>query len=218
MWMLRTISKDYETAYRRYMWFLTQFNDQLGVGGWDNQIPEMAFNFLRDEGLNPQHTLLDIGCGKQRLGRYFVRYLESGNYFGIDISPAAIDTGKEILSEEGLLNKKSHLSVNNNLKFEEFNGMTFDYLLAFSVFTHLKRDQIQESFQNISKIMDDNTAFYFNYNENRPELKASAKSFEYEASELIEMAELSGLCVQSVESDIYKESLIDKPMLRATLM
>src|SRR3979409_2149502 len=59
---------------------------RAAVGGRWEEIGELQFQFLRTHGLEPQHRLLDIGCGSLRGGVRFVSYLDPGNYFGIDIS------------------------------------------------------------------------------------------------------------------------------------
>ena len=56
------------------------------VGGLWDQIGQLQFDFLVANGLRPEHKLLDIGCGSLRGGVKFVRYLQSGHYFGTDLN------------------------------------------------------------------------------------------------------------------------------------
>ena len=57
------------------------------IGGMWEEIGSLQLEFLKNMGLSPSNTLLDIGCGNVRGGRHFIRYVDSGNYTGIDIWP-----------------------------------------------------------------------------------------------------------------------------------
>jgi len=49
-----------------------------GAEAWDRR-GEFQLHFLQQAGLQPQHRLLDIGCGPLRAGQFFIRYLEPEN-------------------------------------------------------------------------------------------------------------------------------------------
>ncbi len=51
---------------------------------------ELQFKFLVGWGLRPGDFLLDVGCGCLRGGVHFVRYLEAGHYFGIDVNSSLL--------------------------------------------------------------------------------------------------------------------------------
>src|ERR1700754_2300552 len=48
---------------------------------------QMQVDYLERHGLKPEHRMLDIGCGNLRAGRLFIDSLDTGNYYGVDISP-----------------------------------------------------------------------------------------------------------------------------------
>ena len=58
--------------------------DMVG-GRWD-EIGRLQFDFLRARGLKPAHRPLDIGCGCLRGGIHAIKYLDAGNYYGLDIN------------------------------------------------------------------------------------------------------------------------------------
>lgn len=45
------------------------------------------FDYPVAAGLQPDHHLLEIGCGNLRAGWRFIDYLDVGHYTGVDISP-----------------------------------------------------------------------------------------------------------------------------------
>jgi hypothetical protein len=63
---------------------------------YDQRVLVLQLDFMIREGLKPHHKLLDIGCGSLRGGVHFIRYLDAGNYVGIDSNIALLDAGYEI--------------------------------------------------------------------------------------------------------------------------
>src|SRR5689334_15595174 len=65
------------------------------VGGLWDELGQLQFDFLVNNGLKPQHYLLDIACGSLRAGVHFIPYLEVGHYLGIDKEEDLIQAGIE---------------------------------------------------------------------------------------------------------------------------
>lgn len=173
--------KNYLDAYSEHTNIRVKQDPHSAVGGLWEKMGQLQFAFLVKYGLEPHHTMLDIGCGTLRGGNRFIRYLNPGNYTGIDISSEAIEYGKKLVREEGLSNKQPRLILgeNKNLKFEEFTGEKFDYLLAQSVFTHLKPEHIEECFKYVGQRMKENSAFFFTFSEANQFTQISRKNFRY---------------------------------------
>jgi SAM-dependent methyltransferase len=107
---------------------------------------------LRSRGLLPTSTLLDIGCGPLRAGIPFIRYLDTGNYFGFDYNMSFITAAERAVSEQGLAAKQPCLVALSDF---ELSGIrrTFDYALAFSVLNHCSPSQRRLFFSNISQCL-----------------------------------------------------------------
>ena len=153
---------EYLAAYAASTDLHARIDPKVAVGGHWEEIGGLQFGFLVLHGLKPHHRLLDVGCGSLRAGRWLVRYLEPGNYTGIDISPVALHEAKRVIRNERLADRNPRLMLGSGrLTFEEFSGQTFDFVLAQSVFTHLTDNLIEECFQHVKKVMTPETAFYF---------------------------------------------------------
>ena len=111
------------------------------VGGLWDEIGSLQLDFLLKSGLKPNHKLLDIGCGCLRGGIHYVKYLQDGNYYGMDINQSLIDAGKIELEEAGLLKRRPNIIVDDKFSFEKFNSK-FDFMISVSVFTHLPINNI----------------------------------------------------------------------------
>jgi SAM-dependent methyltransferase len=134
------------TEINQYYQQLTQEQINAGthrdmVGGMWEEIGRLQFEFLRARGLKPRHRLLDIGCGSLRGGIHAIKYLEAGNYYGLDINPSLIEAGRHEVRLAGLTDKNPHLAVSDRFELGLFHEK-FDYLLALSVFTHLFANHI----------------------------------------------------------------------------
>ena len=194
---------EYLEAYSRHTDLRVETNPKTAVGGMWEEIGQLQFEFLLDKNLQPCHKMLDIGCGTLRGGRHFVKYLNTGNYYGMDISSKAIAYAKQLVQKERLSEKTPHLfiSENKDLKFSEFSGQKFNYILAQSVFTHLKPEHIKECFENIGCIMSDNSAFYFTYQHGEEYKQTSRKGFKYPFSFFESLAEQYGFKLQNCSKE-----------------
>ena len=105
---------------------------------WDRQ-RQFQITFLKAHGLKPHHVLLDFGCGPLRGGIPIIKYLNAGNYHGIDANREALDEAEKELKENELEHKHPTLVHSKNL--ETLNLHTsFDFIWAFSVAIHMPDD------------------------------------------------------------------------------
>jgi SAM-dependent methyltransferase len=195
--------KGYLDAYSEHTDIRVERDPHSAVGGMWEVTGRLQFDFLVNNGLKPHHRLLDIGCGTLRGGRHFIQYLNPRNYSGIDISPKAIEYGQKLVEQEGLSDKKPRLLVSRNkdLKFKEFDGEVFDYVLAQSVFTHLKPEHVEECFQHIGRIMKQESVFFFTYNEAGEFIQTGLKDFRYPFSFFQSLAEKYGFDLKDRSKD-----------------
>ncbi|MBI1730905.1 class I SAM-dependent methyltransferase [Candidatus Acetothermia bacterium] len=186
--------KDYLDAYSDHTDLRVEEDPHEAIGGMWEEIGTLQYEFLLKKGLKPSHTLLDIGCGTLRAGRYFIKYLNPGGYTGLDISSKAIQYAKELVVTEGLTDKRPSLLHNpgKNLKFDDFHGEKFDYLLAHSVFTHLKPEHITECFEYAKRLMKPDSKFFFTFKEASRFSETGLKGFAYPFAFFAELAERFG--------------------------
>lgn len=132
---------------------------RLFVGGMWEEIGMLQFQFLCQQGLQPHHSLLDVGCGSLRGGIHFVPYLNTGNYYGLDINASLIKAGTRELAAINALSKEPHLLVDNQFRFSRFVAQV-DYALAISVFTHLYVNHIQRCLVEMKQVLKPDGIFY----------------------------------------------------------
>jgi SAM-dependent methyltransferase len=136
---------------------------RLMVGGAWEEIGRLQFDFLRRMGLSPCHRLLDVGCGALRGGIHFIRYLDPGNYHGVDMNASLIKAGREFeLPAAGLEARHPHLLVDPSFDFARF-GTVFHLALAQSVFTHLPVNSIARCLVNMAAVLPPGGRFFATY-------------------------------------------------------
>jgi len=167
------------------------------VGGLWDELGPLQFAYLCDNGLRPENRFLDVGCGTLRAGRHFIGYLERGNYTGLEISAEALRFARSLVSAERLERKAPRLIFNpdGNLRFGQFAGEAFDYILAQSVFTHIGPEHIKECFAHIGSVMSQASRFFFTIWEADRVARRGEFAFVYPFSFLAEVAREHGLDV-----------------------
>jgi SAM-dependent methyltransferase len=133
---------------------------------WD-ELGDLQFRFLVDQGLQPHHTFLDVGCGPLRGGIRFIRYLEPGRYYGVEKDAAVLEEARRVeLPRHGLVDKRPTLAAMDNFDFPSL-GQTFDYALAQSVFTHLPLNNIIRCVMQMEKVLVEGGKFFATIYENK---------------------------------------------------
>lgn len=132
---------------------------------WE-QLGKLQFDYLVDHGLQPEHYLLDVGCGPLRGGVKFIPYLEPGHYFGVDKNASQIkETLRLEVPRNNLAQYRPTVVVMEDFGFERLNQQ-FDFAIAQSVFTHLPLNSIIRCLVNMGRVLRDGGKFYATFYEN----------------------------------------------------
>jgi len=181
------------------------------IGGMWDELGTLQFNFLVENGLKPNHKLLDIGCGCLRGGVKFIDYLDVKNYYGFDINESLIEAANIEIAEYKLEEKCANLLVNNNFEFGKFEEK-FDFMVSISVFSHLPFQNIVKCLVNARNNLKETGVYYATYFEapfsahieeihQKPGnvvTKYDMDPFHYSNEEIKYMAQLAGLNVDII--------------------
>ena len=122
-----------------------------GPGGYWQELRAYQLNFLKTMGLQPHHSLLDIGCGPLQGGIAFMSYLEPGNYVGIDIRDVPLTEAYKQIVKHRLVHKSPHLILSDSFGQNELNGRLFDYAWACQMLYHLDEAALHRYFECVAK-------------------------------------------------------------------
>ncbi|MFN3214010.1 MAG: class I SAM-dependent methyltransferase [Henriciella sp.] len=124
------------------------------IGGLWEELGTLQLNCLQHLGMKPSSSVLDVGCGSLRLGAKLVDFLDPGQYYGTDLNLPLLDAGYERELSEQLRTK---LPRENLIEHDATQAlpieMSFDFIVAFSLFTHLHPDQCLSVLRSISQCM-----------------------------------------------------------------
>lgn len=157
-------------------------------------IGRRQFDYLKVHGLEPQHRILEIGCGNLRAGWRLIDYLDAGNYYGIDIAKEVIFAAQATLIEHGLVDKVPYLTLVNDNRFAFLPDDFFDVVHAHSVFSHTPLSVMEECFAHVGRIMKPSGFFDFTFKRTEgEEYQKLREDFYFRTETLISAAERHGL-------------------------
>ncbi len=129
------------------------------IGGKWSEIGQLQYDFLLQQGLQPHHQLLDIGCGCLRGGLHFINYLEVNRYYGLDVNASLIKAAWHEVKLANLEPKNPHLIVSDKFEIDRFQQQ-FDFMLSVSVFTHLPMNIIIRCLSEVQKNLTPQGKYY----------------------------------------------------------
>lgn len=142
------------------------------------QNSQAQMDFLISKGLEPQHALLDVGCGPLSGGLAFIEYLQEGNYAGIDVLPESIAEGRTQIEKANLSHKVPLVVVSESFGKDELGERQFDFMWAYRVQQHLEEEQLHAFLQQMTSRMKPGTKLFANAPLGQ-EMRARWKTFPY---------------------------------------
>lgn len=106
----------------------------LAVGGSYEALGEVEKQLLIGLGLEPGHSLLDVGCGSGRLAKALVPYLTSGRFLGTDVVQELLDYARNGCPDSWQFALVEDIRI-------PFPDNSVDLACFFSVFTHLLHEE-----------------------------------------------------------------------------
>jgi SAM-dependent methyltransferase len=202
-WLWLT-TRDHVSYYRAVMRSDTARSSDAAVGSKSREswlrIGQMQFDYLVKHGLKPDLRMLEIGCGNLRAGRLFIDYLNSGNYYGTDISPDILLAAQRTLASESLQHKLPYLTLVTDLKLEFLPDGYFDVVHAHSVFSHSPIEIIEECLAHVGRVMKPDGFFDFTFDRTEgTEHQVLHEDFYYRTQTLTALAAKHGLAGQFME-------------------
>jgi ubiquinone/menaquinone biosynthesis C-methylase UbiE len=104
------------------------------VGGSYDALGEIEKQMLIGYGLEPAHSLVDVGCGSGRLAKALVPYLTAGRYLGTDVVQQLLDYARDGCPPAWQFALVEDIRI-------PFPDNCADYACFFSVFTHLLHEE-----------------------------------------------------------------------------
>lgn len=128
----------YETLYEAHA--RSHSDDDVVGAGWFEVIGRRELAILTAEGMTPDSTLVDLGCGIGRMAVHAIPFLVGGHYIGTDIAPSMLERAQARI-DPVIPDPPCQVSWVKQV------GTTFavpdqsvDAFCAYSVFTHVEHE------------------------------------------------------------------------------
>lgn len=118
----------------------------LAVGGDYEAIGLVEYYLLLQQGLQPEHTVVDVGCGSGRLAVQLKEYLK-GKYVGIDVVPELYEYARRQCNRpDWEFGRAPGLTIPRR-------GNSADFICFFSVFTHLTHEESYKYLEDAKRVI-----------------------------------------------------------------
>jgi SAM-dependent methyltransferase len=133
---------------------------EIAVGGDFDRIGKIEYELLKKFGLQPQHSIVDVGCGSGRLAKP-LSDKHYGQYLGTDVVEDLLEYARQLV-------KKDHwdFQIVEGLKIPMQNELT-DYVCFYSVFTHLLHEQSYNYLKEAHRVLKTGGKVIFSFLEFR---------------------------------------------------
>jgi SAM-dependent methyltransferase len=123
---------------------------------------EKAFaNLLRLFPIEPSSRVADYGCGSLRIGGHFIKHLDPGCYFGLDVISGFYEIGKGLVGEKLVKEKKPRFAVLSDKSVARAAKFAPDFVYSSAVSYHVHPDEAAAYYANLSKIAHKSGAVLF---------------------------------------------------------
>ena len=133
--------------------------------------------YLLMAGLHPRSKVVDLGCGVLRGGYWLIHFLDPGCYCGIEPHAERLQIGIKTILEPGMMDvKRPRFDTNARFDTSVF-GEKFDFFLAYSVWTHASKPQVQAMLDSFLRDSNEGGVFLASYlpaSGERPDYKGEA--------------------------------------------
>ncbi len=178
---------------------------RIEVGGQWDEAGAWQFDFLRRQGLEPHHFLLDVGCGSLSGAVRLLPYLEPRRYWGFEVSRALFEAGVLVeVPRAGVREDRGHFIVNQAFDFSE-SPVDFDMAIANSFFRRLPLNAIPSCVASVVRKLKPGGRFFATWLDNpdplnfgpieRPDgtlSRADVPPYHYTFAQLAQICELVG--------------------------
>ena len=121
----------------------------LNIGDWWDAGRPTFNRYLKLFALQPDNKVVDYGCGSLRVGGHFIRHLNPGGYFGLDVTTGLIEVGKDLIGSALLAEKEPRFGPIDEPSLAQAAEFGADLICSTAVCYHVHPDEAAAYFANL---------------------------------------------------------------------
>lgn len=189
-WYYNLTSPDQVAAHRRFIEDYGEGDPNWAMGSNSEAdwlaAGSLQFEFLLQHGVQPEHRVLEIGCGNLRMGWRMIQHLNPGNYVGVEISPRMLAHARKRIAEFKLQEKFPYLFLVEEVDYSFLPQQSFDCISAYAVFTNSALASIDRVVVALAPLLKTGGFFDFSYYETTAKPYCFQGAYYYHRREQIE--------------------------------
>lgn len=148
---------------------LDQAWHRIALGGLWSEVGAWEFDFMRRQGLEPHHYLLEMGCGSLAGSIHFLTFMDQSHYWGFDQNRDLFEAGVRIEAVRANVRpERGHFVVNDDFDLHEIPHV-FEMALTSSLFNRLPLKSIGRVVANVVGKLQPGGRFFVTWLENPDE-------------------------------------------------
>lgn len=166
-------------------------------------ISSIQVALLLAAGLRETHRVVDVGCGSLRAGRLLIPYLRPGHYFGVEPNRWLVEEGiKRELGDDIVRIKRPTFRFVEDFSLSTF-GVSFDFAVAQSIFSHTYSDLTIVGLREIAKALAPEGKLFATFMERESNTEGSGWLYpgtvQYPWRKMRDLIEESGLVARPID-------------------
>jgi hypothetical protein len=119
--------------------------------------PTELLDILRQRGLSPDHVVVDYGCGSFRLGKALIHNLDTGHYWGLDVTDQFFPSGYDFLGEALTREKQPNARVIDAVGLADAKARKPDFIVSWHVCSKVPPSRLHDYFGKMIGLMHPGT-------------------------------------------------------------
>jgi SAM-dependent methyltransferase len=118
---------------------------------WEAGISSFT-QYVKQFDITPAYRMVDYGCGSLRVGAHFIRYLDRGHYFGLELASGLYELGQDVIGETMLAQKRPRFGLIDTDAMDEATAFGADIVYSTAVAFHVHPDELAQYHANLLKL------------------------------------------------------------------
>jgi SAM-dependent methyltransferase len=133
---------------------------RLATGGnWEDQ-GRWVYDFLRQQGLEPKHYVIEVGCGSLSAAARLLPYMAEHHYWGFEKNMELFNAGVQVeLPRVGVAPERGHFIVNDDFDLSSAPHV-FDLAIASGLLRRLSLNAVARCIASVVKKLAPGGRFY----------------------------------------------------------